>query len=383
MRNAAERTGTVWPLVPRPRSTAVDVCRGLALLAIAWDHVSLGWAQAFTLHTVAWCDAAEVFVFLGGYASASAFAWLQQRQGACAAWARFAHRSWEIYRAFLILAALMLAFGLVFCALGWTPSALDQDVAALLQNPGRVVLEVLLARRQPYLSAILPMYALFALSTPGLLWCRARAPGVLLAGTIAVWVAAPGLGAALPSVTVDGWAFNPLAWQALFVLGLLAQSWPAFWERCPAQSVRRRALTVVLTLGAVVALGLALDRLLWHTAAPPGVLKQNLALIRLGNLVALAAGTFLLLQWPPMARWTGRQVRLADLGRHSLACFMLGACVSLVLNTVLAQWPHHGLSIPWWARLGADALVPVTLLAWVAWREQRWPAWALRLAVRS
>jgi len=50
------------------RSTSVDFFRGLALIIISVDHVPQSALAHLTLHTYTYCDAAEVFVFLGGAA---------------------------------------------------------------------------------------------------------------------------------------------------------------------------------------------------------------------------------------------------------------------------------------------------------------------------
>jgi hypothetical protein len=62
------------PMNPAPqRSVEVDFLRGLVLLVIMLDHVSGSVLSRFMLHEYAYCDAAEVFVFLGGYATAAAY----------------------------------------------------------------------------------------------------------------------------------------------------------------------------------------------------------------------------------------------------------------------------------------------------------------------
>jgi hypothetical protein len=55
------------------RSTSVDFLRGLSLIVIALDHIPQSALAHLTLHAYAYFDAAEVFVFLGGYASAAAY----------------------------------------------------------------------------------------------------------------------------------------------------------------------------------------------------------------------------------------------------------------------------------------------------------------------
>jgi hypothetical protein len=54
------------------RSVDIDFFRGIALIVIAIDHNLSGVLHYATLHTFAYCDAAELFVFIGGYASETA-----------------------------------------------------------------------------------------------------------------------------------------------------------------------------------------------------------------------------------------------------------------------------------------------------------------------
>ncbi len=84
------------------RSASIDFLRGLALIVIALDHVPHSALAHFTLHTYAYCDAAEVFVFLGGYASAAAYCATAARGGSAKAQRRFLKRTREIYRAYLL-----------------------------------------------------------------------------------------------------------------------------------------------------------------------------------------------------------------------------------------------------------------------------------------
>ncbi len=79
------------------------------------------------------CDSAEVFVFLGGYASAAAYTAVLATRGEKAANLRFVLRCWEIYRAYLLTALLTLLSGAVLAFLnlnhamidltGWSPFA--------------------------------------------------------------------------------------------------------------------------------------------------------------------------------------------------------------------------------------------------------------------
>lgn len=56
------------------RLVELDFFRGLVLLIIVVDHIGGSMLSRFTLHSFALndADAAEVFVFLGGFATATA-----------------------------------------------------------------------------------------------------------------------------------------------------------------------------------------------------------------------------------------------------------------------------------------------------------------------
>src|SRR5690349_13391605 len=61
------------------RLIELDFFRGLVLVFIVVDHIGGSILSRATLHAYALCDAAEVFVFLGGFATATAYASLAKR----------------------------------------------------------------------------------------------------------------------------------------------------------------------------------------------------------------------------------------------------------------------------------------------------------------
>jgi hypothetical protein len=63
------------------RLIEVDFFRGIVLLMIVVDHIGASVLSRVTLHAFALCDAAEVFVFLGGFATASAYGAIADRHG--------------------------------------------------------------------------------------------------------------------------------------------------------------------------------------------------------------------------------------------------------------------------------------------------------------
>ena len=141
----------------RGRSIEVDFFRGIVLIVIVLDHIPGSTLSHLMLHAYAMCDSAEVFVFLGGYASAAAYTAVLAGRGVNAAKKRFFIRCWEIYRAYLLTAVLTLVSGALLAWLnlnrpmveltGWPPFSLQ---------PLREALDIALLRRQPYCRACCP-----------------------------------------------------------------------------------------------------------------------------------------------------------------------------------------------------------------------------------
>src|SRR5262245_58832327 len=197
---------------PTPRLIELDFFRGLVLFVIVVDHIGGSILSRFTLHAYALCDAAEVFVFLGGFATATAYRSLAERHTEAVAQQRFLRRGLELYRAFLITAVLMLVVTAAFAALRVNaPNLATTDLEDMIDSPAPVLGDLLLFRRQPYLASVLPMYTFFALSVPAILPLARSKPWRLLAGSVALWALAPAIAGSLPIADGAQWDFNPCA----------------------------------------------------------------------------------------------------------------------------------------------------------------------------
>ncbi|WP_429306682.1 OpgC domain-containing protein [Paraburkholderia sp. GAS38] len=332
------------------RLPELDFFRGLVLLFIVVDHIGGSILSRVTLHAYALCDAAEVFVFLGGFATATAYATLAARRTEAAARQRFLRRSFEIYRAFLVTAGLMLLVSAVLIAFSVdAPNLTITDLDDFMDAPLSALRDILLFRRQPYLASVLPMYAFFALSVPLVLPLARRRPWWLLAGSLALWALAPSLNGYLPAVEDTQWDFNPLAWQLLFVLGVLARCQPVY-QRLSAH--RSGWLVSVLAFGIVVAA--AYYKLVIEPAPLDASFKQNLSWLRAGNFLAIAwlVANLIRLGWgKKLARWLPW---VGMIGRKGLLCFVAGAVISLVVDSLLYTATDGYLDIP--LGLVADAV---------------------------
>ena len=360
------------------RLVELDFFRGLVLLVIVVDHIGGSILSRITLHAYALCDAAEVFVFLGGFTTATAWIALCTRRTEAVARQRFVRRAFEIYRAFVVTALLMLLVSAILLACDVdAPNLAITDLHNLTSAPAHALRDIALLRRQPYLAAVLPMYMLFALAAPLALPLARTRPWLLLAASVALWAVAPHAGPLLPHAADGQWDFNPLAWQLMFVLGALARTQPVF-ERT---SAHRLGWVAGATAVAVVAAA-AYYRLGHPQLAIGGDLKRNLAWFRVGNFVGIAwlVGQLIRLGW---ARRVARALPLVGLvGRNGLRCFVAGAVISLVVDSVLYRYTDGYLDVP--AGLVADACALGALL-FVAWLFEpgKAPAMVALQAIRA
>src|SRR5262245_24763503 len=85
------------------RDLRLDLFRGLSLIFIFIDHVPDNVLSYLTLQSFSFCDAAEVFIFISGYAAAMVYGKALQRQGSIIATAQIYRRVWQLYVAHIFL----------------------------------------------------------------------------------------------------------------------------------------------------------------------------------------------------------------------------------------------------------------------------------------
>jgi hypothetical protein len=358
----------------RGRSIEVDFFRGIVLIVIVLDHIPGSALSHLMLHAYAFCDSAEVFVFLGGYASAAAYTAVLVQRGSGAAQMRFIRRCWEIYRAYLLTAMLTLVSGALLALFhlnrpmleltGWLPFA---------GQPLREALDILILRRQPYLSSVLPMYVIFALCVPFAVPLARRSAAAALLLSVAIWAAARPLAVFFSIDDVSNWAFNPFAWQLLFVLGIVSRVQPVS-ERFHKSNTARWLVRV----GLIAVLAFAIVKLFVLTQPLPGTLKQNLSVDRVINFLAIAWLTARLVRSGSVAWVAQRLPGVVRVGRTGLVCFVTGTLVSLIVDTAT---PHafHGVAGALVA-LSGD-LVAITAMLVIARGWSGWKGNASRAAV--
>ncbi len=338
---------------PGTRDPRLDFFRGAALFFIFFNHIpnnSLSW---LTNRAWGFSDATEIFVFVSGYAAVLAYGGIARRLGYGLATVRILRRVWQLYAAHLLLFVAFIAQIAYLSSQTGNP-IFNEEMAILdfIRDPHIMVLQAILLRFRPVNMDVLPLYIVLLAILPLYLWALPRRPLAVLAGSLAIYCVAWFGGVNLPAwPSEQGWYFNPLAWQFLFVLGALAASHPGFVSGLARW---RRYLVPVCILYLVFGVFVvqswnfhSLDHLLPQIVARAiyPVDKTNLDLLRAGHFLALAylvtvglradAGLF-------RRRWAQP---LIVAGKHSLYVFCVGIFLSFtghfllveISNTVLAQ----------------------------------------------
>jgi hypothetical protein len=203
---------------PNRRDPRVDVLRGATLLMIFVDHVPGSTLSLFTLHNFGFCDAAEAFVLLAGLSSMMAYGKIFERNGWRAGLQKIGRRCLRIYayQAGLLVTTMIVVqhwmthFGLAPLAIA---PLVDSGLTGLLRG--------LTLRALPNYLDILPLYIVLLALFPLIYTCLQRSMWLAVAGSALVWLAASlDHRLTLPNwLDVNGWYFNPFAWQFLFTLG--------------------------------------------------------------------------------------------------------------------------------------------------------------------
>lgn len=324
------------------RDHRVDFFRGLALIFILWDHIPQNPLGNLTLRNFGFSDAAEVFVFLAGYAAILAYGKVAVRDGYMIATVRILRRAWTLYVVHIFL--LVLVMGIVFFANEHVETRdMVQEMGLLhfVSNPQQAMVDELLLRFKPNLMDPLPLYIVLLGCLPLALPIIVKWPNLAVGLSILLYVPATVLGWNLSAYEGGGvWYFNPLAWQVMFVLGgvaaLHAQK-PAVADTRP---LSRQPLFVICALyvvfAALVALGwkwAPLHNLVvpqWMGEKIYPISKTNLAPVRLVHFLALVYCVAKLL--PSGKAWVNHwsSQKMCLMGRYSLEVF----CFSVLLAPI-------------------------------------------------
>ena len=328
------------------RDPRIDFFRGLALIFIFWDHVPHNPLGQITLRNFGFSDAAEVFVFLAGYASVLAYGKVLQREGYWMACLKILRRTWVLYVVHIFLLAMLM--GIVFFANSHVETrdlVEEMGLTHFVTHPQQALTDELLLRFKPNLMDPLPLYIVLLAGLSLVLPLLLRQTWLVVGASMTVYLLAPWMGWNLRAIADGVWYFNPVTWQLLFVLGGAAAIHASRPRPLQNQALSRQPLFLAAA-AYVLAAGVITLSWRWpeiHDAWMPSALsdwlypisKTDLSPVRLLHFLALAYVTAKLI---PDSGWTQNWLaqQSCRMGRFSLETFCLGVLLAPLADMVNA-----------------------------------------------
>ena len=212
------------------RCAELDAARGMMLVWMVLVHLPTV-LSARVNQPFGYISSSEGFIFLSAFLTGRIYLRIFERDGAAAMNRKLLLRAVRLY----IFHVLLLLFAFVAVsryALRGRPALHNMLDFYFLAGVERAVRDGLLLIYRPPLLDIIPLYVGFCLLSPLLIWLGARISWrLVLGGSAAIWLAAQfGFRTALYHWVVavtplrvplhEMGAFNPWAWQFLWVLGM-------------------------------------------------------------------------------------------------------------------------------------------------------------------
>lgn len=211
--------------VPSTRDPRLDVFRGICLVMIFINHVPGTVYENFTSRNFGFSDAAEGFVLMSGIAAGLAYS-IDFRDRSMRLWtglARVWRRVWTLYLVHILttFAALAAAAGVALW-LGNSELLFENQMKWVWIDPLNTFVGLVILTHQFGYVNILPLYLVLLAVAPVLLFAGWRFPLWLMGMSVAVWLIAGIWRLGPPNYPSSGvWFFNPMAWQVIFITGLL------------------------------------------------------------------------------------------------------------------------------------------------------------------
>jgi hypothetical protein len=329
------------------RDPRLDFFRGLGMCIILVAHIPWNPWTNWIPARYGFSDAADMFVFCSGMASALAFARVFDQHGWLAGLMRILHRVWQVYWAHIGSFLAVLAFAIAADqALGVDHYVREElNLQAVLDEPRGHLLGLMTLRFVPNYFDILPMYIVVLAMTPVVMALAGVSRWLVGAFVVGLWGGAQAgwLGFTADADVGRHWFFNPFAWQIVFFTGFaLVRGWlpaPPRDARLVAACVACVVVAIPVScqsefacyagFGAFPALGAAHESLGWLIA------KSDVGPLRYAHFLATAY-----LAWIAVGERGSRLRGLApdllrQIGQQTLAVFLAGLVVAQALGVYL------------------------------------------------
>lgn len=340
------------------RDLRIDFFRGLALLIVVVDHVE-GWSarsllDQWTLVSLGFSDAAEIFVFLSGLVFGRVYLRTLESRGWQHCLWKAAKRAFQIYLAYLLASATVIGIGVLA---GETAPTFDSQYR-VGQLPWESMVAALALRFHPFGFDILAFYVLVLPVMALLLVVKQRANWLAWTLTsLGYFLAQTDLPMGLTRFA-DGarWYFDPRAWQFLFFIGMAlgtaretvrSNLWQRFWMAVSLALIAVGLFEMKFVLRLINYFGpwnreLAMSLARFDTICMAFADKTSLGPLRLAHFLALVYVCSR--AFPKNLRfWSSRGAGpLVVCGQHSLEVYAFGLVASFLAVLALGRTQGAG-----------------------------------------
>ena len=358
------------------RDLRIDLFRGIANWFIFLDHIPNNIVNWITLRNYGFSGAADLFIFVTGYAASIVYARMMLERGFIIGATRLFKRAWQLYAAYVVL-FVIYAVAITDVATRYAAPEIiyEFNVTGLVDHPVRTLIYGLLLEARPLNLDILQLCIVLIALFPPVLWMMLRKPDLTLAGSMLLYCASHVFEWMPPSFPQERWYFNPYDWQLLFVFG----AWMALGgtEKCRALFMSPALLQIALAYLAFALVMTMAGRFPEFGSMFPAWLfdafnpndKANLAPYRIVHFIAVAfvATRFVSKDWPGLEWPIFRP--LVVCGEQSLAVFCGGVFFSFIGHFVLTTGSGSLLAQIF---VSAAGLAMMTLVAYyISWSKRQ------------
>lgn len=326
------------------RELRLDLFRGLALWLIYIDHVSPDILTWGTIRNYGFSDAAEIFIFISGFTAALVYGRAMFESGILIGTARVLQRAWQIYTAHLLLFLVLIGeIAYVTAVSDKSFYIQEMEVADFFNEPGQVMIQVLLLRFRPLNMDVLPLYIVLMSFLPLVLILARSQRDLPLILSIVLYILTIRFDLHLSTYRGGFWSFNPFAWQLLFVFG----AWCALGGGRRISPIIDSSVTFCIAIFYLCAAFFItmtwyfpyLETFLpaWLIRAIYPISKTDFDVLRFAHFLALAvlALRFVPGDWPGLQSPWFRPLILC--GQYSLQIFALGVALSFAGYALLME----------------------------------------------
>lgn len=376
------------PPAKRVRDIRLDFFRGVCLFIIFVAHTFNNPWALYIPARFGLSDAAEMFVFMSGMASAVAFASVFAKRGFFLGTVRIIHRIWQVYWAHI---SVFLICTVIMVLIDRHLQTGEDYVRGLMmdhffnENARAALVGLFTLTYVPPFFDILPMYLVILAMIPFVMLLAHANKWYAMAAVVLTWLVASFgyLDMSREPWGASTWFFNPFSWQLTFFTGF---AFMRGWLPTPKADWRLIALAVVYLL---ICVPLEWEPLLndypvlreTRDWLYPVINKTHVGIFRYIHFLALAYLSFVA-AGEAGHRLKGPLVRVVSkVGQQSLGIFMLSLVLAFTASALMNVIGRTYLTVPMVNLGGLAIMVGVAyLMAWI--KSTPWKAAPVDTAVR-